>query len=169
MNKNHMNYLVERCPQAKEILEDPRYLQLENIPRHFYSNTLEHSVHVALCMAWLAERHNGDVASCIKVGLLHDMCFVNYRIKNDHPGIYCFYHPEEAIENGQASYGLNEHEILSIRCHMWPLAFHMPASRMAVALTLTDKLTAVYEVLYGMKRVSKTLKRVAVKFAPEFR
>ena len=52
---------------------------------------------------------------------------------------------------------------------MWPLAFHMPASRMAVALTLTDKLTAVYEVLYGMKRVSKTLKRVAVKFAPEFR
>ena len=74
-----------------------------------------------------------------------------------------------AIENGQASYGLNEHEILSIRCHMWPLAFHMPASRMAVALTLTDKVTAVYEVLYGMKRVSRTVRRFAERVMPEFR
>ena len=98
MKKEYYDYLVERCPQAKEILEDPQYLALEKIPRHFYSNTLEHSVHVALLMGWLAERHHGDVASCIKVGLLHDMCFVNYREENDHPGLYCFYHPEEAID-----------------------------------------------------------------------
>ena len=169
MKKEYYDYLVERCPQAKEILEDPQYLALEKIPRHFYSNTLEHSVHVALLMGWLAERHHGDVASCIKVGLLHDMCFVNYREENDNPGLYCFYHPEEAIENGDASYGLNEHETLSIRCHMWPLAFHMPASRMAVALTLTDKVTAVYEVLYGMKRVSRTVRRFAERVMPEFR
>jgi len=101
-------------------------------------------------MAWLAARSGADPNSAVKVGLLHDLCFVDYTRKNDHPGLYCFYHPEEAAANAMREFGLTRKEARAIRAHMFPLSVHLPSSKLAFQLLLADKAVALYEVLLGV-------------------
>ena len=156
VEENALLLLEQLCPDAGRILSDPEYQRLRQFPRHGFTNTFDHSVRVALKAADLAGRYGVDPASAVKVGLLHDMCFINYyenhrRPKAErHAGVYAFYHPEEAADNG-ARFGLTEEEQKAIRAHMFPLAVHVPGSRLALVLTLADKRVAAEEGLYSFR------------------
>ena len=168
--KDYTAYLIKRSPSAAEILESSEFQALASFPRHLnMTNTRDHSIRVAVLMARLAERNGLDPASAIKTGLLHDMCYVNYYRKNDHKGLYCFYHPEEAADNAGLSFGLTEEEDRAIRAHMFPLAFHVPSGKLALTLTLSDKAVSVYEGLCGVKPLHRAMRSVAKKFLPELR
>lgn len=127
------------------------YLSLRNIPRHSYTNTYDHSVRVAYLAAKMAEYTNTDVDSTIKTALLHDFCLTNYNEENDHPGWYLFYHPVEAAENAE-QFGLTKKEKRAILSHMFPMAM-IPTSKLGWMITLSDKIIAVYEKTYGMKKI----------------
>lgn len=157
MDRDYMNYLYQASPEARGIVESDCFDALSRYPRHIYTDTFSHSVRVAVCMAWLSEKTGVSARSAVKVGLLHDLCFVDYTVKNDHPGLYCFYHPEEAAANAKREYGLTPAEEKAIRAHMFPLALHLPTSRLALTLILADKLVATYEVLYGISWIRKML------------
>ncbi|MGP1349394.1 MAG: HD domain-containing protein [Stomatobaculum sp.] len=163
MNSEYLSYLYRRSPGAREIIESNTFRRLRQFPRHIYTNTFDHCIRVAVCMAWLAEKNGLDVDSAVKTGLLHDLCFVDYTRKNDHPGIYCFYHPEEAAENASAEFGLTPEEARAIRAHMFPLSLHLPVGKLAFNLILADKLTASYEVLYGFSFMRRTIAAMAEK------
>ena len=150
MNRKYFDYLEQTAPEAAAILESRSFRSLLHYPRHIYTNTYDHSVRVAVCMAWLAARSGADPNSAVKVGLLHDLCFVDYTRKNDHPGLYCFYHPEEAAANAMREFGLTRKEARAIRAHMFPLSVHLPSSKLAFQLLLADKAVALYEVLLGV-------------------
>ena len=149
--------------QFREITRNPEYMKLKDLPRHGSTNTYDHSVRVAICMAWLAKRGGTDPASAVKVGLLHDLCFVDYTSKNDHPGLYCFYHPEEAADNANREFGLSRREEKAIRAHMFPLSVHLPSSKLAFHLLLADKAVAVYELTLGVRFLRTRLSRLASK------
>lgn len=161
MNQKYFDYLQAEAPDAAAILGSESFRSLRHFPRHIYTNTYDHSVRVAVCMAWLAKRSNVSSASAVKVGLLHDLCFVDYTSKNDHPGLYCFYHPEEAADNARQEFGLNRLEEKAIRAHMFPLSVHLPSSKLALHLLLADKAVALYEVFFGVRFLRGSLSRFA--------
>ena len=161
MNQKYFDYLREEAPEAAAILQSKSFRSLLHYPRHIYTNTYDHSVRVAICMAWLAKRGGTDPASAVKVGLLHDLCFVDYTSKNDHPGLYCFYHPEEAADNANREFGLSRREEKAIRAHMFPLSVHLPSSKLAFHLLLADKAVAVYELTLGVRFLRTHLSRLA--------
>lgn len=167
MTQEYINYLYDASPESKTMIESPYFRDLLRFPRHIYTNTFDHSVRVAVCMAWLSTKMRLSTQSAVKVGLLHDLCFVDYTSPNDHPGLYCFYHPEEAADNAKRAYGLTPTEEKAIRSHMFPLSLHLPTSKLAWALILSDKLVAAYEVMYGISWIRHTLsKKVRKRLLP---
>lgn len=133
------------------ITNNQNYLTLKDIPRHSYTNTYDHSVRVAYLAGKMAAYIRADVESTIKTALLHDFCLVNYYEENDHPGWYLFYHPVEAVENSEP-FELTKKEKRAILSHMFPMAM-LPTSKIGWMLVLSDKMIAVYEKTYGMKKI----------------
>jgi len=170
MKKEYTAYILRRSPAAREILDSREFQDLAAFPRHLnMTNTRDHSIRVAVLMARFAERNGLDPDSAIKTALLHDMCYVNYYRKNDHPGLYCFYHPEEAADNAGLSFGLTEEEDRAIRAHMFPLALHVPSGKLALTLTLSDKAVSIYEGLYGVRPLRSAMRSVARRLLPVLR
>lgn len=163
MDQIYLDFIEEHSPEAERILESSYYQELLKYPRHGTTNTFDHCVRVAVCMVWLSSKLNLNVDSAVKTGLLHDLCFVDYLGKHDHPGIYCLYHPEEAADNAIREFGLTKDEEHAIRAHMFPLSIHLPTSRLAVTLTLADKMVALYEVLFVSSTVHQKLRHMAAK------
>ena len=60
MNRKYFDYLEQTAPEAAAILESRSFRSLLHYPRHIYTNTYDHSVRVAVCMAWLAARSGAD-------------------------------------------------------------------------------------------------------------
>lgn len=144
-------FLYSKYKDCSRILWNTEFKQLKDIDRHYFTDTYDHSIRVAVGAAIIAEMTGADIESAIRVGLLHDMCFVKRVERREHKGLYAFYHPVEAAENADLAFGLTEEEIKAIRAHMFPLAIRIPTSKVALALTLSDKLIAIYEGLYGIK------------------
>ena len=150
-------FLHNSYPSVDTILQDEFYLKLKKYIRHNFTNTYDHSIRVAVGAAIIAEWLHTDIESAIKVALLHDMCFVNIDERKTHGGFYAFYHPVEACENAEYRYGLTEIEKNAIKSHMFPLAIRIPMSRVALALTLSDKVIAIYEGLYFISLVRRCM------------
>lgn len=153
--KNTEKRLGEIAPEIRHILDHPDFKRLKKFPRHGYTNTHDHSIRVAEVAVQLAEKMGVDKKSAARVGLLHDMCYVSY-YKNRHipkeerhPGMYAFYHPEEAAQNAK-KFGLTKEELHAIRAHMFPLAVHMPKDRLGLVLTLSDKKVSALECAYSL-------------------
>ena len=51
MNRKYFDYLEQTAPEAAAILESRSFRSLLHYPRHIYTNTYDHSVRVAVCMA----------------------------------------------------------------------------------------------------------------------
>lgn len=157
LEENIIRKLEEISPEIKAILKHPKFLELRKFPRHGYTNTLDHSIRVADAALRFAERMGVDRESAVRVGLLHDMCYVSYyenrRIPKEerHPGMYAFYHPEEAAENAK-KFGLTKKELHAIRAHMFPLAVHMPKDKLGLVLTLADKKVSAEECAYSLRK-----------------
>ncbi|WP_194611387.1 HD domain-containing protein [Clostridium vitabionis] len=147
--------------EHSEITENPAYRRLAQIPRHGCTNTYDHSIRVAYLAEKMAPKLGVDPESAARVGFLHDFCFVNYHEAGheDHEGLYCFYHPVEAVENSELyHYELTEVEKKAIRCHMFPLATSVPTSRLACVLTLSDKIVATYESACNLASAANRVK-----------
>lgn len=142
---------IQFAAQFDYITENEAYQELKGIQRHGFTNTYDHSVRVAYMSYLLAQRWGVDCISAARVGLLHDFCTVDYHVpkseKEDRGEWYCFYHPKDAVENSKP-YSLSETEKAAILSHMFPLAKHVPGTKLACILTLSDKVVAAYEGCY---------------------
>ena len=139
---------IQFAEQYKNITANQTYAKLKSVPRHGSTNTYDHSVRVARMAYSMAKILGVDPDSAARVGLLHDFCLVDYHKddKDIHGGRwYCFYHPEEALDNASRLISLSKKEQKAILSHMFPLATHLPTSRLALILTLADKQVAAAE------------------------
>ena len=163
LSDDTIRFLECRYPDTQKILHNNRYKDLKEFPRHKYTNTYDHSVRVAVATAIIAKRFGVNIESAIKTALVHDMCFANYYNQplisqgERHKGFYAYYHPIEAAENASKEFGLTDEEIKAIKAHMFPLAVHIPTSKLALALTLADKGIAIYEGLYRFRFVRQPM------------
>lgn len=134
--------------------------------RHHFSITCyEHSVFVSYVAFRLARGLGWNSAAAARAGLLHDLYLYDPSDRSAHPGNQCLDHPLAALRNARALCpDLSEGEANAIVSHMFPLALHLPRSRVALAVNLADKFCAAIEVghLYRTRFVQRRLPNTAV-------
>lgn len=131
------------------LLQDPNICQMKKFPQHQSSNTLKHSVSVAILSFTLAEKFGWDISEkeLVKGALLHDYYLYNARTE-DIPGYtHGISHPETALKNAMKDFHLTGKEKNIIRGHMWPLTlFTPPRSKEAILVCIADKYVAAKEM-----------------------
>lgn len=137
---------------VREMLSDPKVLQMQNFQHHMTSNTLSHSIYVTKVAGRIAQKthmnvHETDLArGC----MLHD--FYLYNVKQSGYSAYRHGtgHAAVALQNAEEEYGdLSDIEKNMIYSHMWPLNLtHLPKYRESVLICLADKYCALREFMH---------------------
>ena len=161
LTKDELNF----ASRYRDITENQEYRQLRDLPRHGRATTFDHCVRVARSAERLAPRFGVDPESAARVGLLHDFCIVNYYEHEDgdrHNGRwYCFYHPEEAVENSERNgFHLSEKERAAILSHMFPLTGHPLNTKLGLLLTITDKKVAAEEAFMSAGETLRDIQKL---------
>lgn len=136
---------------VEDLINTPEVQSMRKIPHHPGVNCYEHSVFVAYAAFRLARRFGWDYRSCARAGLLHDLYLYEWW-GGAYQGNMCLDHPEHALKNAKKLTYLSKKEQNIIRSHMWPLALHMPKSREAWTVSMTDKLCCALETVQIYRR-----------------
>lgn len=145
---------------VEHLLNTPEVQSMGQWNHHFGVTTYEHSLFVSYIAFRLARWVGLDPFAAARAGLLHDLYLYSPYDPTSHPGNQCFYHPLAALENAKKLVpDLSEEEQNSIVSHMWPLAYHMPRCRLALIISLADKLCATLEILkiYHLMKVRQVM------------
>ena len=131
------------------LLDSQQVNAMKRWRHHFSVTCYEHSLFVSYVAFRIARRMGWDARSAARAGLLHDLYLYDPADRTAHPGNQCLDHPVAALRNAQALCpDLSEKEANAILTHMWPLAVHLPRSKVALAVNLADKLCATLEVAH---------------------
>ena len=144
----------------RQLLDTPEVQSMAQWRHHFDVTCYEHSLFVSYIAFRLARFFRMDYYAAARAGLLHDLYLYDPADRSAHPGNQCLDHPEFALRNAVALCpDLTEQERNAIVSHMFPLAVHLPRSRVALAVNLADKFCATLEVvhLYQTRRLQRWL------------
>ncbi len=138
---------------VRELLRDPRIRKMQGYSQHQTSNSLKHSLHVAMVSFAMAEkmRLRIDEEVLATGAILHD--YYLYDIKESGFSDYRHgtKHPQTALDNAMKEFKLTPKEQNIIRSHMWPLTLlHPPKSKEAWIVCMADKFCAAKE-MYGRR------------------
>ena len=138
--------LKEFLSYARPIIQTNEFKQLKKYIHHAKHTVYRHVLSVAYISYKMAiNKKNIDMASLIKVALLHDYYLYDWHHK-DHKRPHGYTHPHTAAENARRDFGLTAKEYKAIETHMWPLTlFHFPTSKIGWIICLADKRSAHYE------------------------
>ncbi|MBQ7276441.1 MAG: HD domain-containing protein [Bacilli bacterium] len=165
--------------EIKRKLEDIYYSFLNNdlikkmkdIPMHRGSNCYIHSFLVAKLAIKRALRHNKELnlEAILVSSILHDYYLYNWRENKELLNKHGSKHPKVANENAKRDFDIIKLESDIILSHMWPINFKdFPKTTEARIVALADKNVATIEAFtskkYKMKRINKTMKRIASLF-----
>ena len=155
--------LLEFHEYVKDLSTSDVVLQMDNFIQHGDITTLEHVVAVAYTAFFLAKKWHADVCTTVRGAMLHDLYLYDWHIKDPAtrpPLTHGFTHPARAMENAEKFFHPSPKELKIIRSHMWPLTlFHMPTSKEAFIVTISDKYCATNETL-GIYDTSEFRERV---------
>lgn len=148
---------LEFYEDIKDLLDSEAVRRLRLFPHHKHVNRFEHSLYVAYRSYRMAKRLGWDSRAAARGGMLHDLFFYDWRVKDPARGWHVTYHPAEACRQAEKRFSLSPVERDIILKHMWPLSPHMPRYRESVAVMLMDKYCALMEVLFLGRRKLRRL------------
>ena len=136
---------------VEDLINTPEVQSMRKYPHHPGVNCYEHSVFVAYAAFRLARKLGWDYRACARAGLLHDLYLFEWW-GGAYEGNMPLDHPEAALKNAKKLTNLTPKEENIIQAHMWPLAVHMPRSREAWTVSLTDKICCALETVQIYRR-----------------
>ena len=146
-----MKHIDEFHEYVKDLSTSSTVLEMDNFIQHGDITTLEHVIAVAYTSFIFAKKAGADVRTTVRGAMLHDLYLYDWHIKDPEtrpPLTHGFTHPATAVKNAKKYFEPSEKELKIIRSHMWPLTvFHMPTSKEAFIVTLSDKYCALNETL----------------------
>ena len=159
-----MRSIDEFHEYVKDLATSKEVLFMDNYIQHGDITTLEHVVSVAYSAFLYSKKHNLDARLTARGAMLHDLYLYDWHIKDPRrrpPLTHGFTHPATAARNAERLFNITKQERQIIRNHMWPLTiFHIPPTREAMVVSISDKICATQETL-GYYDNSK--KRLIVK------
>lgn len=129
-------------------LADDAVRQMASYTQHGTVSTLSHCMNVARTSLWLSRKlHlNVDTQTMLVGALLHDFFLYDWHGAGWR---HSYRHAERARRNAVAHFDVDEQTQHVIRCHMWPMGIaHVPVTREAVLVNLSDKYNSLHETLF---------------------
>lgn len=145
------NLAKEIFSLGKDILIDPKALQMKQFIQHGNTSVFNHCVAVAkfslLIAKFLEKRFHIkiDHKSLVRGALLHDYFLYDWHDPVPANKIHGFTHPGIAWRNASRDFTMNRIEENIIRRHMYPLTPIPPTKREAIIVCLADKWCAICE------------------------
>ncbi|MBU2649718.1 MAG: hypothetical protein KKA81_02180 [Bacteroidetes bacterium] len=143
---------------AKDILDNPNFLKLQNYYHHD-SSILDHVKKVSYLSYRIAKYLKLDYRSAIRGALLHDFFLYDWRDHHEpelaKEKLHGFAHPKIALKNSEENFSINEIEKDIIIKHMWPLTLRPPRYRESFVVTFADKYVSSREFINKYKKKIK--------------
>ena len=165
--KTDINKYIEFYSIVSDIMKNDTVLKMKNYRQHCDTDTYEHCFHVAYMNYVICKKLKLDYISAARAGMLHDLFLYDWRDPQKNiNGTHATEHPKIALNNAENLFELNDKEKDIIVKHMWPLCFHMPKYKETFIITITDKLSAIYEIFSYCHKflTSKKFTRYAYTF-----
>jgi len=139
-----------------DLLAAPQVQSLARYEQHFEINRLQHVLSVSYMAYLICGKLGGDAALAARSGILHDLYYYDWRVKDPRHHLHGIYHPGFSLKNARKLCGVLDPQMENaILRHMWPLTPALPRGRVANAVSLADKYCAFYECV--------------ISFSPKFR
>lgn len=138
----------------RDLVDDPNAARMKNYIQHGSVTTWSHCYSVARLSFILARRlklKRINERELVRAAFLHDYFLYDWHARGDR--LHGYHHPDIAADNAVRDFQLSPREENIIRSHMWPLTFrHIPKSREAFLVSISDKIISIRETLFRRKR-----------------
>lgn len=163
------NLAKEIFSLGKDILIDPKAMQMKQFTQHGTTSVFNHCVAVAKFSLLIAQflektlRIKVDRRSLVRGALLHDYFLYDWHDPVPAHKIHGFTHPGIAWRNASRDFDMNRIEENIIRRHMYPLTPIPPTKRESIIVCLADKWCAICETFkvdvssYYIERVNHAI------------
>lgn len=132
---------------TKDLLNNPLVKEMENHFQHCHTSRLQHSINVSYYSFLICYKLNLDYKSAARAGLLHDLYFYSWTDNKSERTGHLHKHPIIALENAKKITTITKSEEDAIVNHMWPCTPRIPRYSISYAVTLSDKVCTVVEVV----------------------
>lgn len=145
------NLAKEIFSLGKDILIDPKAMQMKQFTQHGTTSVFNHCVAVAKFSLLIAQflektlRIKVDRRSLVRGALLHDYFLYDWHDPVPAHKIHGFTHPGIAWRNASRDFDMNRIEENIIRRHMYPLTPIPPTKRESIIVCMADKWCAICE------------------------
>ncbi|WP_057002390.1 HD domain-containing protein [Agrilactobacillus composti] len=131
---------------VSDLLQRDEVLKLAEFTQHYYSNRLEHSIHVSYRSYLLGKKLNLNTRALARAGLLHDLFYYDWRNTKFDLGTHAYVHPRIALRNAEKLTDLTPMEKDIIIKHMFGATLALPKYKESWVVTLVDDYCALEEV-----------------------
>jgi len=148
-------------PQRKEfillvddILLNQEFLKLKGFFHHT-NHIYDHVIRVSYISYVIAKALHLDYRSAARGGLLHDFFLYDWRERKANDlckALHGREHPHIALANARTQFEVSDLEADIIIKHMFPKTHTMPRYKESFVVSLSDKISAVYEYYEPMKK-----------------
>lgn len=148
----------------QKYITDTNILMMRNFNQHRGLSTYDHSIHVAVVSAVMAENlrlSEKSIQRIITGAILHDYYLYDYHNgRKTGSSWHCWTHPRTALKNASKDFDLDRIEKNIIRSHMFPATLlHIPVHKESWIVSMADKYCTLKEFAFKNKRYMKTLKK----------
>lgn len=150
---------------VRDIFYHEKVEKLSGYYQHCNTCRLQHSINVSYYSFLICKALGWDKDSAARAGLLHDLYYYDWRIKNTYrKGSHAKWHPLVAKDNARKICTLNKKEEDAIVKHMWPMTVVPPGYKESYVVCMTDKGCALFEFMLGQyKSIKKRIPFLAYR------
>jgi uncharacterized protein len=140
---------AEHTLLVEDILTHDEFLKLKMF-RHHTNHIYDHASRVSYLSYRISKALGLDYIAAARGGLLHDFFLYDWRERkasDDKRSSHGKEHPFIALENAKTYFSVDEREQDIITKHMFPKTLALPRYPESVVVSISDKLSAIYEYL----------------------
>ena len=134
---------------VEDILQHEQFLKLKEF-RHHTNHIYDHAWRVSYLSYRISKALGMDYQAAARGGLLHDFFLYDWRERKESDvkrSSHGKEHPFIALANAKAYFSVNKMEEDIITKHMFPKTRALPRYKESVVVSISDKLSAIYEYL----------------------
>lgn len=134
---------------VEDILQHEQFLKLKEF-RHHTNHIYDHASRVSYLSFRISKALGMDYQAAARGGLLHDFFLYDWRQRKEQDEKRSSHgkeHPFIALANAKTYFSVNDMEEDIITKHMFPKTLALPRYKESVVVSISDKLSAIYEYL----------------------
>ena len=148
---------------VRDILEHPVVRKMSEFKHHYGTSCYRHCLNVSYMNFIICRKLHLDARAAARAGMLHDLFLYDWHKHSKETGnrFHGLTHPRYAMNMAGKHFELSKKEKDIILRHMWPITITPPSSPEGFVITLTDKISGIFEAAdYYTKKLCPERKQI---------